>query len=298
MTAKSISVGMAFRWLDSAFALLRRNPRTILGACALLIMVVLVPAILQQVVLRALQPANPSGELAVVLVFMLLNSIVVPPVLGGLFRLLQACDRGVQVRATSIFDFYREPGAASRMISIALISVVLYAAVLFVANFAIGDGYLVELGKAFMAAQPGKPPVLPAPPNGFGLWCAVFAFVLVAMATAYNLAMTQAALASRSPLECIGDGLSAMFRNLAAFIVFYLVMAVVLSILALIVGLVVGLIVVALGLVSKFLAGFVLFLLYLALLLLAYAVMFGVNYFAWRDTLGDDHAEVARQIAA
>ena len=298
MTVKSISVGTTFRWIDGAFALLRKNPRTILGACALLLLVILALAILQQVVLLALHSANPSTGLAVMLVFMLVNSVVIPPMLGGLFRLLQACDRGVQVRATSIFDIYREQNTASRMISIALISVVLYAVVLYVANVVIGDGYLVELGKAILLAQPGKPPILPAAPNGLLLWVVVFTFVLVVMATAYNLAMTQAAMTSRSPLTCIADGFSATMRNLAAFLAFYLVMSVVLVVVVLVMALVVGLIAVLLGLISKALAFLVIFPIYMGLILLMYAVVFGVNYLAWRDTLGEDDGGIAQQIAA
>ncbi|MEO8743350.1 MAG: hypothetical protein ABI365_09185 [Lysobacteraceae bacterium] len=298
MTVKNISIGTTFRWIDGAFALLRRNPRTILGACALLLLVILVPAILQQVVLLALRPMNSSKELAVMLVFMLVNSVVIPPALGGLFRLLQACDRGMQVRATFIFDVYHEQGAASRMISIALISVVLYAAVLFVANAVIGDGYLVDLVKAVLSAQPGKPPILPAAPNGLLLWVVVFTFVLVVMATAYNLAMTQAAMTPRSPLTCIADGFSATLRNLAAFLGFYLVMSVVVLVVLLIVALAIGLIAVMLGLASKALAFLVVFVIYMGLMLLMYAIVFGVNYLAWRDTLGEGDTEIAQQIAA
>lgn len=298
MTVKSISIGTTFRWIDGAFALLRKNPRTILGACALLLLVILVPAILQQVVLLSLRSMNSSKQLAVMLVFMLVNSVVIPPALGGLFRLLQACDCGMQVQASSIFDVYREQGTASRMISIALISMVLYAAVLFVANAVIGDGYLVEFVKAILSAQPGKPPILPVAPNGLFLWLVVFTFVLVVMATAYNLAMTQAAMTSRSPLTCIADGFSATLRNLAAFIAFYLVMSVVLLVVVLIVALVIGLIAVLLGLASKALAFLVIFPIYMGLMLLMYAIFFGVNYLAWRDTLGEDDGRIAQQIAA
>ena len=53
-----------------------------------------------------------------------------------------------------------------------------------------------------------------------------------------------------------------------------------------------------LGFISPILALVVLVPIYLAMLLVLYAVMFGFTYNAWRATLGDDIGKVEQHIAA
>lgn len=298
MIVKSISFRAPFTWIDASVAAIRRDPRTILGAAAMVLLVILVPAVLQQVVLTVVQPAAPNTVLAIMAFFMLVNIVLFPPIIGGFFRLLHAREQGQAARVTDIFALFREPDAARRMIATALIFMVVYAAVFVVLNFAIGDGYLIELVKVVMTTPAGKQPVFPTPPNGIVLWFMLIAFVAVIMMTAYNLAMTQAALTSRSPLAAIGDGFVATLRNLGAFVLFYLAMCVAGFVFLLVVGLVVGLIAVLFGFISPILAIIVVAPIYLGLVVVVYAVLFGFNYFAWRDTLGDDTALVAQQIAA
>jgi hypothetical protein len=296
MSVKSISFSKPFSWIDASVGLMRNNPNVILGAAALMLVVVLIPAVLQQIVLRVVQPASLSTVLAIVGFFMLVNLALFAPMFGGFYRLLHACAQGQPARATDVFALFREPAAAGRMIAVAALLLLINAVALAVANAAIGEGYLLELAKAVLTAKPGTPPVFPPAPNGIALWFVLFVIVFMALKTVHLLAMGQAALTPRSPPAAVGDGFTAALSNLAAFVAFYLALCVVVLLFALIVGLVIGLIAVILAMISTILAFVVLVPIYLALMLVLYAVMFGFCYFAWRDTLGDDTA-VAQLIA-
>jgi hypothetical protein len=290
MTVKSISISTPFSWVDASVATIRKDPGTMLGAAALMLVAALVPAVLQQIVLAVVRPAAPGTVFVILGFFALVNTVVFAPIVGGFFRLVHACAQGQPARATDVFALFREPAAAGRMIAFALIFMLIYAGVVFAASLAIGDGYLVELAKAIVTTPPGAQPALPPVPNGIVLWFELIGFVAVILMTAYNLGMVQAALTSRSPLDVIGDGFVATLRNLVAFLLFYLALCVAGFLLALIVGLVIVVIAVVLSMISKILAMVVIVPIYLVLLLLLYAVLFGFNYFAWRDTLGGDAA--------
>ncbi len=297
MTAKSISFGTPFSWIDAAVGLMRKNPNAILGAAALVLVVAFVPAVLQQIVLRILQPASVNTILAVFGFFTLANILLFAPVVGGFYRLVHACAQGQAARATDVFALYREPDAAVRMIAVACTFLLINVAAFVAANAAIGENYLVEFAKVVLTAKHGAPPVFPTAPSGIVLWCAVFTIVLMTLGTAHNLAMAQAALAPRSPLNAVGDGFAAALRNLLAFVVFYLALCVAGLLFLLVIGLVIGVIAVLFGLISPILAIVVVAPIYLALLLVLYAVVFGFNYFAWRDTLGDAAAPVQQIVA-
>jgi len=297
MTAKSISFSAPFAWLTASVESLRTDPGTLFGATALLMAFGLVPALIDQLLRWCMQPLATGTALAIQAVIWLFGMVLFPPVLGGYLRFLRARAQGQPARPMDVFALFREPAAARRMVAIGLIFVAISVAVLLAANFATG-GYMVEFFKAAITAVPGKPPVFPPPPSGFGLWCLLCAVLGVTTMTANNLAFTQAALGSRSSIDAVGDGFAAALRNLHVFIVFYLAILIAGMIFALIIGLVVGLIAMLLGFISPILALVVLVPIYLAMLLVLYAVMFGFTYNAWRATLGDDIGKVEQHIAA
>jgi hypothetical protein len=297
MTAKSISFGAPFAWLTASVESLRTDSATLFGATALLMTVAFVPVLINQLLRWFIQPMTLGTTLAIQAVFSLFGMVSFPPVLGGYFRVLRARAQGQPVRATDVFVLFREPATAGRMIAISLIFVAISAAVLLAANFATG-GYMIDLFKIAITAVPGKPPIFPAPPSGFGLWWLLCGFLGVVAMTANNLAIPQAALGSRSSIDAVGDGFVATLRNLAVFFVFFVAMLVAGMIFAIIFGLVVGLLIMVSGFVSPILTVVLLVPIYLATMLVIYAVMFGFVYQAWRDTLGSDKGHVEQHIVA
>ncbi len=297
MTVKSISFGAPFAWLTASVESLRKDPAALFRATALLLTVVMAPVVIQQFLLRTIQPIALGMSLAIQAVFMLYSMLVVPPVMGGYFRILHLREQGQPVSATGVFAMFHEPGAAKRMIAIALIFTAIFV-VLFIAMYYATGGYLAEVFKIAAATPPGKPPEFPPPPNGFLLWCLAFGFVGLILMTAHTLASIQVALGSRSPIEAVGDAFAATLRNFGAFFLFYVAMFFALMLFVLVFGLVVGIVAFVLGHISPILMMIVLVPVYLWLVLVMYAVMFGFNYQAWCGTLGDGNAPFDQQIAA
>jgi hypothetical protein len=297
MTVKSISFGAPFSWLASSFNALSKDSGTTLGATALLMVIVLVPSVIQQVLLKVMQPMSLGAVVTMQATFMALGTCVFPPLIGGYFRFLHAREQGQPVRATAVFALFQDQAAALRMIATALLFMAIYVFALIAVNFATG-GYVVELIKVALTTPPGQPPVFPSMPSGFLLWVVAIVFLGITLMTAYALAITQTALSTRTPVEAIGDGFAVTLRNLAVFAVFYLSMGFAGFVLALVLGLVIGLVVMLFALISPILVWVIGIPIYLVLTLLLYVVMFGFNYYAWRGTLGDDAAPVEQQIAA
>jgi hypothetical protein len=297
MTVKSISFDAPFAWLAASVESLRKDSGALFGATALLLMVVLVPAVIQQVLLKVMQPMTMGTVLVIQAFFLVISTLVVPPVMGGYYRILHARAQGLAMQPATVFALFREPAAAKRMIGTELIFLAVSVAMLLAMYFAVG-GYVGELMKVIAAATPGKTPEFPAPPSGFLLWVMLFAFVGMIVMTARTLAFAQAALGSRSPIEAVGDGFAAALRNLGAFIVFYLAICFAGFLFLLVFALVIGIITVVLGYISPILVLAVIVPIYLVLVLAICVVLFGFNYQAWRGTLGDDNAPVEQQIAA
>jgi len=297
MTVKSISFGAPFSWLASSFEALRKDNGATVGATALLMVILLVPTVIQQVLLRVLQPASLATVVTIQVIIMVASTFLFPPLIGGYFRFLHAREQGQPVRATAVFALFQQPPAAMRMIATALIFMVIYVVLFIAVNFATG-GYVVEFMKVAMTTPPGQPPAFPPMPSGFLLWIVVIVFLGITLMTAYMLAVIQTALSTRTPAEAIGDGFAVTVRNLAVFAVFYFALFCAGVVLALMLGLVIGLVAVLFGLISPVLAMVVVVPIYLVLLLLLYVVMFGFNYYAWRGTLDDDTAAAARQMTA
>jgi hypothetical protein len=297
MTARSVSFSAPFAWLTASVESLRTDPGTLFGATALLLAVVLVPTIAQQLALKIVPSMGIGTALAIQAVFSLVMLMLFPPVAGGYFRFLHARAQGQPVRATDVFALFREPAAARRMIATALIFTAIDAAAFIAANLAT-SGYVLDFFKIALTAVPGKPPVFPPPPSGFGLWFLLGAFLCLTLISAYNLAFTQAALGSRTALDAVGDGFAATVRNLAVFIVFYLAIFLAGTIFLLIFALVVGLVAMLLGFISPILALVVLMPIYLAMMLVMYIVMFGFAYQSWRATLGGDMGQIEQHLAA
>ena len=168
MTVKSIPFGAPFSWLAASFEALRKDNGLIFGATALLLLVALVPAVFSVASRRLMQPMSPETALTIHALFMLISTVVVPPIIGGYFRVLHAHEQSQPVRATAVFALLREPVAAGRMIATALIFLAIHVVLLIAVNFATG-GYVIDLIKTVLITSPGHHPMFPPLPGGFRL---------------------------------------------------------------------------------------------------------------------------------
>lgn len=290
MTARSVSMAAPFRWLMKALDAGRRQPRALFGGFALLLAVGMVPTVLQ-LVAQALFPSSPGLLMVVYGAVIGLSLVLMPPLSGAAFRLLHDCETGRPAAATDIFNGYRDRAFAVRMVLTAMLLLLAYLAV-FALLFTVvpGKEFFTELFARAAATPPGGQPDMtgmpPLPPS-FLLWLLAASAFLVVLGNAYMLAFAHAAMAGHGALGAVGGGLAATLRNLLPLVGFFLVAMVVGFVLVMIFAVVVGLVVTVLSLVSPVLAMVVIAPLYLALMLVAYVVMFGFYYHGWREIFGE-----------
>lgn len=282
-------VGMAspFRWLQHALDVGRRHPSALFGGFAILLGIALLPTGLQLGLQLGLG-LGPEAMLGVNVAVMLLSLLLLPPLFGGAFRLLHACETGQQPSALEVLAPYREPQSALRLVLTAVLIALVYVLVLGVLALLPGGGFFVELVKIAASTPPGAQPDLAGltPPAGLLLWLLAALFFAIWLGNAYMLAFAQAALGGRGPLLAVAEGLWAALKNLLPLIGVFIVVVLAGFVAALLLALVAGVVLGVLGMISPVLALVVGVPLYLALLLLVYVVMFGYYYHAWREIFG------------
>ena len=291
MQMRAMGPGAGWQWLMRGINVGRHDPRALFGAAALLTAVALVPSIVQLLVQNVLGMTG-MNEMAVLVGFSLLYSLLVmPPLVGGFLRVIDAVENGRATHATAIFEMYGAGRGAPHMIGISLLLMLLVTlvmgAVLLTMGSGIGDWYL-QLLAASQSAGAGKPPVLPAPPDGIGAVVALMMLLGLFLQGVYAIAFGQVALAQRPVLAALGDGLLGALKNLLPLLVL-LVAAIVLAMAtAVVVSLLVALLGFIGGLVHPALAVMLAAPVYVAFILILYVVMFGVMYHLWRDVASDD----------
>ena len=286
MSGKIVSMGAPFGWLMKALDVGRRNPGALFGGFLWLLAVGLVPSAIQ-LAGDALAAPKSAAWIAAYAVSVLLSLLLMPPLMGAAFRLLDRCERGEAVAASDIFDGYRLPGFARHMVllSLAFVAVDVVALAALVAVLP-GQDAIVEIVSRIAATPPGGQPDmsgLARPPGGFFLWLLGAMFLLTLLGNAYMLAFAQSALRGRGVIASLRDGFAGALRNVLPFVGFAIAMAFVGFVALLLAAVVIGLVVGLLMLASPVLAMIVAIPLYLALMLALYVVMFGFYYHGWRE---------------
>lgn len=291
MQIRAMGPGAGWRWLMQGINLGRNNPKAIFGAAALLLVVALVPTVVQLIAQLGLKLTGMTTMLGLAAFSLLYSVLVMPPILGGLLRVIDASESGRQTHATEIFDTFKSGRGASRMIvlavALAVIAVAVFAAIFGVFGPGMFSWYMQAMTASQGAAGSG-PPSLPALPEGFGTVVGLSILFGLFFQGAYAIAFGQVALTDRSVGGALSDGFVGALKNLLPLLVLLLVSLV----LALVAVLVVGLLVTLLGVVGGFVHPALAIALaapvYLAFLLIVYVIIFGVMYHIWRDVAGGD----------
>jgi len=298
MTTQSKGPWSGFGWLRRGISMGYRHPKPIFGGAVILLLIVLVPSLSMlpfQLHSRiAGTPPSPSLFIGTMAVSMLLGLLVVP-LYAGYLQVFDAAERGLPARATGIFNPYRQ-GDALRLIGYGLALVVIYLALLGIVILAAGRG-IVAWYMQVLTAQAGHLPP-PALPEGFGIAMALFTVMGLFMMGFYSVSLGQVALRRRGVFNALGDGFLGALKNLLPLLV--LAASLVLAWIAVAIAIAIVIFVFALlgMLVGQWLVFAVAIPIYIALILVMFAAMFGVMYYLWRDVCGDDSASGAAQTIA
>lgn len=293
MSTRTNGPAAGWHWLWRAVNLGSGNPRAVLGGAALFLAVALVPSVVQLAV-QGVAGAGSEGPMLGALAFSLLYSLLVMgPLMAGYLRLLHASETGAPTRPAAIFDIFRAGQGAGRVIGVLLL-LVLVGLLLFAAIGALlgGDLFsgLLPVLQALEQAEPGTNPELPPLPDGLGKLFGLLFIVGLFFHGAYAIALGQVALGGRGPGGALADGLMGALRNLLPLLVLGVVMMALGMIAVIVMALVVALLFAVGSLVHPALGMALAVPVYLAAMVAAYVVMFGIAYSMWRDVCGDGGA--------
>lgn len=285
MTVKIVGLGTPFRWLAEAATLARANPRVLFGAGAYLLLIALLPTVLQVLAGAAVQTSTVIRTV-LQLVFTLTALIVLPPVMGGFYRLVHALREGRPAKATDVFSVFQDSTATRRLILNNLAFLLVMIAVIVGLAFAFGGQELLAYFSTVSTLKPGTTE-LPPVPEGLLPLVAVMGLLMVVISTAKELATMQVALTGRDPLTAIGEGFKAALLNFGALLVFFVPIAILAFISAMIFVLLAALLATVLAFLHPMIAALLIMPITLAAGLVLYALIYVFFYHAWRDTLAD-----------
>ena len=291
MQTRAMGPGAGWRWLMQGINLGRNNPKAIFGGAALLLVVALVPTVVQLIAQLGLKLTSVGAMIGLAGFSLVFSLVVMPPVLGGFLRVIDASENGRATHATAIFEPFQAGQGAPRMIAVAIVLAVIAMAVIGLIIGVLGPGIFAWYGQvlsAQMAASAGSPPTLPALPGGFGAAVGLSILFGLFFQGAYAIAFGQVALSDRGLGGALSDGFMGALKNLLPLLVLLLVWLAFALVLVLVVALLVMVLGIVGALVHPALAIALAAPVYVAFLLILYVVIFGVMYHIWRDVAGDD----------
>ena len=286
MPASDSGLSRPYGWLADALRLCRTHAALFLVAASAVLLISLLPALLQRIAATVL----PSTLFIQAGIFVLFSVLLLPPVSGGFYRLVDAAQRGRAVHAWQIFEVLGDGPASARLVLVNLVFLLLLVLGVIMPVAAIGGQPLAEWLRLMLTLQPGATAFPPMPPGTGALFGGALLVTLL-VNTAKELAMAQAALRDRPPLEAVADGFRVALRHAGAFLLFYVPVFV---LAAVVVGAV-------LSLVAAPLAYLVIMPVAVGAALGYYALVYAFFYRAWRATLGaggDDDAAAGPPPAA
>lgn len=292
MSPTTVGMSAPFRWLRKSLDVGRRNPKALFGAIAFVILMVVAITMVQMFLQMAAQPSM-TGLMVVMALMTLVNWVALPPLLGGLFRVIDATDRGLPVVASDVFNAYGKGQGGKRLILTSLVYSLAYlalAALLLVTP--IGQFFREYFTIALATPVGGEPDMaalqalFEATSPATFLWLPVLAIVMATWVHAQMLAMATAALREVDVATAVVAGALAALRNFLPLLGFVLVLGIVGFFGGLLLALLLGLLLGLLAMISPVLVVLVMVPLMVLLMLGVYAVMFAFYYHGWREIFG------------
>lgn len=307
MEIKKVSVSDIFSWLNASFRLVGNNLRTFIFASLLsLVLIIVIGAIFGMALFGSMDftpealAVGPDLQKLIILyaVAILFGLLLMPPFIAGWIKLCQKLANNQSAGATEIFQPYSDAAIWKKLIIYGLLGMILYIAVL--AVFMLICSFL-GLGKdmqSFMMAQMGGDPgaVMQLPAS---FWFAYAGIILLGnfLQLMFLLGFSQATLTESSAVDSLKYAIAGVMKNLLSLIGFTLIFLVVAIVAVLLIGLVIGLLLMLLGFIHQALAVTAGIILYAALLLIIYPVMFSFTYFLWKGILGKDEPAITTDTA-
>ena len=282
MATRMTSPLAGIRWLRDGINLGARNPRTLVFAAALVLVCGIVPSLF----VTALQFLFPNNQAMffVAMGLSVLIGLALSPVFAGFLQVIHAIETGQPTRALRDLRAVSHGRLETRHR-------------IFVADV---GGVRDRLRARGVGRGPGRPPDLCGPAGGLCVRRAADAdgndaagvparerrrrsCAALLIGGIWTIGYGQIAIPRRGVVASLIDGIIGTLKNIPALIVLLLA-AFLLSIVLVIVFLIVATV---LGLIAKFVGGWLAIVLlvplYVALALGAYIVMFGLAYAMWRD---------------
>lgn len=295
VTTRSKGPLAGFGWLQHGISASFRHPKPMFGGAAFLLLACLVPSLLSLPLQLSLRNggASPGATVFIwILAGSMLLGLLIVPLYAGYLQVIDAAERGQPARARDVFKPYRQ-GEALRLIGYGVALIVIYIALFGIVIVATGSGIVGWYMQALSAQANHQLP--PALPHGFGLTFLLLMLAGLFVMGFYSISLGQVALRRRGVFNAIGDGLMGALKNLLPLLVlaFSLLVAWIIVVIALVI--VIGVI----ALIGKFAGAWLILLLgipiYIAMMLLVFAVMFAVMYYMWRDVCDGDTASGAAE---
>ncbi len=285
MSTRAMGPLAGIRWLKTGINLGRINAKAIFGAATLVLVGTLLPSAITYPLQKAV--ATDPRIFGIIMLISMLAGLLLAPLIGGFFSVIDAAENGRPAKATDVFALYRR-GAFARMVGFGFGMLVLYAIAMGLVFAVVGTG-IVHWYMAVLAAQANHhPAAIPSLPAGFGAAMALGSVLWLLIAGVYAIALGQAALAGRTALDALRDGLLGSLKNLLPLLVLVIVGFFAMLVFILVLGLLVMLLALLGKLVGTWLMIVLVVPLYIAMFLALYVVMFGAMYAMWRDICADD----------
>lgn len=300
MATRSRGPGAGFNWLTSGISAAFRHPKPLFGGAALVAVAALIPTFitlpLQFQAARSGAPMQPS-TFGWIMALSVLFSLLLLPLYAGYLQVVDAAEEGLVARAVDVIKPYRD-GRALRVIGFGVVMMLAYL-VLFGAVIATTGSDVAHWYVQVLSAQANHEPPPTTLPSGFGITFLLILVLAIFMMGFYSIGLGQVTLRNRGVFAAIGDGIVGSLKNLLPLLMLTLGFLLIWIAVALGFG-IVALVLVLIGkLVGAWLVLALMIPLYIGLLLVVFAAMFGVMYHLWRDVCGDDFvSRMAETVAA
>jgi hypothetical protein len=197
MTTRAHGPGAGLGWLKRGINLGRHNPRAIFGGAVLLALVAMLPSLLQ-LLLQPLVGTGAAATGALLFLITLLSLLLMPPVIGGYLRVIDASEHGRPATAGEVLAPFRSMPDLRRLIGFGLVMTALYLLVAAALVYLLSPGFPAWYMQIAMLSQAGPAvdaTALPAPPDGIGALLALGRWWACSSAAC----MRSASARSRSP---------------------------------------------------------------------------------------------------